>query len=112
MKNRITAVAIIIALVVFIAFNVQAGTTNSASNEGKTTHMIAKQLSDQDLALLEGEGPAPPWIRRISRAYLGTMDTICVGAGFWALLSRLNPYLAAWCVGHAAGRLVGGWLWH
>jgi len=111
MKNRITAVAIIITLVVFVAFNVQAGTTNSASNEGKTTHLIAKQLSNQDLALLEGEGPPPQWVQKFSRAYLGIMDTICVGAGLSALFRRLNPVVAAWCVGHALGRLAGGWIW-
>ena len=106
MKKRITALAIIITLVVFIAFNVQAGTNNSISKEGKITHLIAKQLSDQDLALLEGEG----WVKEISRAYLGIMDTICAGAGLWALFLKLNPTVMAWCVGHALGRLVGGWI--
>ena len=111
MKKRIISLAIIITLVVFITFNVRAGTNNSISKEGKITYLIAKQLSDQDLALLEGEGALPPWIQKISRTYLRTLDTICAGAGLWAIFSRLNPVVGAWCVGHALGRLVGGWIW-
>ena len=78
-----------------LTFNVTESASATVIDEAASPTPCAVQLTPDEMAGLYGAGHVE-----------GPIDGACAGAGLWSVFAKLNPFVGAFCVGWAIGRVA------
>ena len=82
-----------------LTFNVTESASATVIDEAASPTLCAVQLTPDEMAGLYGAGVVE-----------GLIDASCAGAGLFSVFAKLNPFVGAFCVGWAIGRVLDYYL--